>query len=162
LKKTPVVINLLESHGHKKLPSPQIHNTDLDNVLVAGQEGSLNLTFVQTFEEKFGAILSEDLAFSCRLILNELMQNSIDHSGSDRYYLYAGLWKKSGKTEMHLGVLDMGVTIPAKLKQKYEAENDSAFLELALQEGVTTRRIRPGGLGLFYTFEHLKNHEGTL
>jgi len=54
------------------------------------------------------------------------------------------------------------VTLPAKLEQKYSSPSDEAYLDLALKEGITTRRSRPGGLGLFHTFEYLKDFSGTL
>lgn len=162
LKTIPVIQNLGGLKDFKRFPKPSLHNQQLEESILCGNESLLNLSFIEDFERRFGSYLSEDLAFSCRLILNELMQNSVDHSSAERYYLYAGVWRTNGAKEVHIGVLDMGVTIPAKLQQKYISKDDSDYLELALREGITTRRARPGGLGLFHTFEHLKNHEGTL
>ncbi len=108
------------------------------------------------FSEIFRA--DEDLAFSCRLMLNELMQNSLDHSSSERYYLYGGVWEN----EFHLGALDMGITLPGRLEGKYTCASDVEHLKLALKPGITTRRLRPGGLGLSHVFELLKNAEGRL
>ncbi|MEK6704547.1 MAG: hypothetical protein AABZ06_02045 [Bdellovibrionota bacterium] len=76
--------------------------------------------------------------------------------------MYGGLWEKKHRREIHVGMLDMGITIPTKLKPKYDAKSDTDYIELALREGTTTRRERPGGLGLFHTFDHLKQHGGTL
>lgn len=161
-KALPVIRNLLEIRSFKALPKPSIQNQELADSLLAGQENALNLGFAEQLEAKFRSTLSEDLLFSCRLILNELMQNSFDHSTAERYYMHAGIWQAKGKRELHAGVLDMGVTIQSKLEQRYRADSDSDYLELAVQEGITTRRSRPGGLGLFHAFEHLKDHDGTL
>ena len=96
------------------------------------------------------------MLFSIQLVFNELIQNAVDHSTSERYYVYFGIVDD----EVHFGILDMGVTLPAKMEQKYDAKDDIEFLELSLKEGVTTRRLRTGGLGLFHTFEMIKNLEG--
>ena len=162
MKNIPVVQNLNEANRFRILPKPMIHNQILKDSILEGQETTLNLSFIEKFIDKFQNDLSDDLAFSCRLIVNELMQNSIDHSGAERYYLCGGIHKKDTNAEVELGILDMGVSIQAKLRQKYEAPNDEEYLDLAFKEGTSTRRARPGGLGLFHTLEHLRNHEGTL
>jgi hypothetical protein len=54
----------------------------------------------------------------------------------------------------------MGITLPSKMEQKFNAENDIEFLELSLKEGITTRRLRIGGLGLFHTLEMIKEMGG--
>ena len=59
--------------------------------------------------------LDEDLLFSIQLVFNELIQNAVDHSTSERYYLYFGVVKD----EVHFGVLDMGITLPSKMEQKF-------------------------------------------
>ena len=165
LKSVPVVRNLMAmKSGMMRLPLPNIHDQYSEDCVLAGRQGGLDPLFSDRVEEVFGDILGEELAYSCRLILNELMQNSVDHSTSERYYLYAGTWpKRRNPLEVHVGVLDMGVTIPAKLEPKYAAPaSDVEYIELALEKGTTTRRQRPGGLGLHYTFAHLKDSGGTL
>lgn len=161
-KSLPVVKNLLEIASYRKMPKPSVHDFEVDDFVLQGQENALNPVFIQRFEEKFGNLLGEEMTYSCQLILNELMQNSVDHSSSERYYMYGGLWNVKEKREIHIGVLDMGVSIPAKLAQKYREISDQDYLDLALKEGSTTRRARPGGLGLYLTFEHLKQSDGTL
>ncbi|MBN1115546.1 MAG: hypothetical protein JXA66_09425 [Oligoflexia bacterium] len=56
----------------------------------------------------------------------------------------------------------MVVSVPAKLEQKYLKSSDSGYIELALEEGITTRRNRTGGFGLYYTFDLLKRNSGTM
>ena len=92
------------------------------------------------------------------LIMNELMQNTVDHSTAERYYLYAGISDKN----FEFGILDMGVTIPAKLETKYSLVNDKEYLTEVFQKGFGTRRDRPGGMGLYYLFENIKYLKGRL
>ncbi|MBI2083172.1 MAG: hypothetical protein HYT76_06345 [Deltaproteobacteria bacterium] len=156
--KIPLIQNLMNISQFKSLPRPGIHDSRVDDFILSGGETSLNMNFMDQVEAKFGNLLSEDLAFSCRLIFNELMQNSVDHSTAERYYAYAGSWK----TEFHIGVLDMGITIPAKLEQKYSCANDVEYLMLCPEVGISTRRQRLGGLGLSHTLDLLKGHQGRL
>ena len=159
LKEIPVVTNLAAVRDYRELPKPMIHDhTRIDSLLGSG-ETKLNLDFVERVETRFGPILTEDQMFGVRLILNELIQNTVDHSTSERYYLYAGRGKED---EFHFGVLDMGVSIPAKLETKYACASDVEYLDLALQTGISTRRQRPGGLGLSHTFDFLKEQQGRL
>ena len=158
LRKIPVVNNLMGTGRHKTLPPPNIHFFQSGDGILCGGESAFNMTFMNDVEAKFGRILSEDLAFSCRLIFNELMQNSVDHSTAERYYAYAGPWKR----EFHIGVLDMGITIPAKLEQKYACKDDVEYLMLCPKPGISTRRRRTGGLGLSHTLDLLKGHQGRL
>lgn len=154
-KGIPVVENFRKQFP--SLPSPSINNYESGEILIKGNM-NLDVLFQERVEEKFSGILSEELVYDVNLILNELMQNSVDHSTAERYYIYCGVWKK----EFHAGLTDMGISIPAKMEQSHTCGNDLEYLELALKEGTTTRRARTGGLGLAYFFEHLKRHEGKL
>jgi len=157
-KNFPVIQNLLQISNFKKLPSPDVHDFSSSNTLLKGKMTSIDSLFMEQVRSECGKDLPEDLDFDCELIFNELMQNSVDHANAERYYLYAGLWLD----EFHIGVLDMGITIPAKLEQKYTCPNDVAYLELALKSGISTRRQRPGGYGLSHTFDLLKENKGRL
>lgn len=154
----PVVQNLMSLEKYLQLPKPIIHDFAGDGVVIVGSESSLNLSFIEKMRLQCGTESDEDLDFACQLLVNELMQNCVDHSTSERYYLYAG--RVSG--EIHLGVLDLGITIPAKLEQKYVCANDIEFLALSFKEGISTRRQRTGGLGLNHTFDLIKRRQGTL
>lgn len=157
LKLYPVIQNLINSKKHQKLPDPSINNYSDSFITLRGKK-TLDIEFINQVLSTCGKDLSEELAFSCKLISNELMQNSLAHSGSERFYIYAGRWNK----DFHIGVLDMGVTIPAKLEQKYLCQNDFEYLELSLKEGTSTRRERTGGLGLNHVFILLKDQLGRL
>lgn len=154
-KEIPVIQNFEKEFS--SLPPPSINNYESSGVLLKGAI-SLDVLFRERLEEKFSAVLSDELIFDVLLILGELMQNTIDHSTAERYYVYCGVWKN----EFHAGLLDMGISIPAKMQQSYSCGNDLEYLKLALKEGTTTRRARTGGIGLTYFFDYLKRHEGKL
>jgi signal transduction histidine kinase len=117
-------------------------------------EGTLKPLFLERFLELHSAQMDEDFIYDYSLVFNELTQNAKDHSGSEKFLVLLTL------TE--IGVFDLGVGIPAKIAERYDVSDDVAAIELALEEKVTTRRLRSGGLGLYYTFSHIKNYHGTL
>lgn len=158
LKGLPPVQSLLASNRFRALPPPDTYNYEDKTMMLKGLGDACDTFFVERVQEKFSRLLSGDSLYAAALILNELMQNSVDHSSAERCYLYAGQWQK----EFHAGVLDMGITIPAKMEQKYQCDNDLDYLELALKKGTGTRRIRTGGFGLYYFFEFLKECGGKL
>lgn len=156
-KDIPVVRSLIGINLHRSLPPPGVHDFENGEMMLRGRM-SVDVLVREWFLEKFAPGLTEDVVYDCLLILNELMQNAADHSIAERFYLYAGRWGG----EFHAGVLDMGITIPAKMEQRYSCADDLEYLELALREGTTTRRIRPGGVGLSYFFTSLKRNGGKL
>lgn len=160
LKQMPVIHSLLDLKKKRSLvlPKPSLHDCYDSKNILSGAESAIHLSFMEHVCAGYGLDLSEDMLFSLRLISNELMQNSVDHSTSERYYLYAG----RVQNEFHLGILDMGITIPAKLEQKYTCNDDIGYLELSFKEGISTRRQRQGGLGLSHTFDLLKSCQGRL
>lgn len=141
-----------------QLPKPSEYNFFDPSNILRGNEISIDIIFMQDTYSNFRKFFSEDLHFYANLVINELMQNCVDHASAERYYLYAGI----DGDDFCLGVLDMGVTIPAKLEQKYQCETDVEYLTLAFKTGISTRRQRTGGLGLNHTFEILKETQGRL
>jgi signal transduction histidine kinase len=139
-------------------PDTSIHNLNAKLALNRCYEGGLNLEFQALFTQKFGDLCGPDLEFQVLLVINELMQNAVDHSSSERYYVFAGIVDNN----LEIGVLDQGVGIPPKLEQKYVCNSDNEYIELSFKEGISTRRLRKGGLGLFHTFWFVKNLEGSL
>lgn len=149
----PLLKNLYKKDG---LPKTTDHHVrDLNSFSICCQ-GGIDLLYKQILIDHFSEKLNEDTLFSVQLVINELMQNAVDHSTSERYYIYFGIQEK----EIHFGVLDMGVTLPSKMEQKYDASSDIDFLEMSLKEGTTTRRLRIGGLGLYHSLEMIKNEGG--
>ncbi|OFZ51339.1 MAG: hypothetical protein A2381_06230 [Bdellovibrionales bacterium RIFOXYB1_FULL_37_110] len=149
--------NLFNYQSNQMLSMTQMAYEDKNNI-VWGAINSLDPSFPDRIDNKFQNILSEDQLWYVRLIINELMQNSLDHSTAERYFFYAGI----KNNDFIFGVCDMGVSIPAKLEQKYICEDDKAYLLKSLELGVGTRRIRCGGLGLNHMFEILKQQKGRL
>lgn len=127
-------------------------------MIVMGVEDSLSPFFLDEIDRKFETHINETNRWYIRFILNELMQNAKDHSTSERFYLYCSL----EKDHIQFGVCDMGVSIPAKLEQKYQCQNDVEYLKKSLELRVGTRRTRSGGLGLNHMFEILKKQKGRL
>jgi anti-sigma regulatory factor (Ser/Thr protein kinase) len=152
-KKYPLLNKQFKEDG---LPNPHKHFYKEKSSFHICCEGGINLQYKEILINEYSHLLDEDLLFSIQLVFNELIQNAVDHSTSERYYLYFGVVKD----EVHFGVLDMGITLPSKMEQKFNAENDIEFLELSLKEGITTRRLRTGGLGLFHTLEMIKEMGG--
>ena len=128
------------------------------NLLVYGKSSSIAPEFIQRFSEKFEPLLGEDCTWDITLIFNELLQNAVDHSTSERYFLYAGVYDNN----FEFGILDLGVSIPAKLETKYSFINDEEYLKAVFKQGVGTRRNREGGMGLYYLFENIKDAKGRL
>lgn len=154
----PIVRHLSELHRYPVLPDRNIHDFEDKRTIIRGNRAAIDPFFVDRIDEKFSNDLSTDVLYAARLIVNELMQNSVDHGSAEGYYAYAGFWED----EFHIGLLDMGVTIPAKLEQKYRFQDDLEALELSLKKGTSTRRQRLGGFGLYYFFEFLKEGSGKL
>lgn len=127
-KEIPVIHKLLHKRREDLLPPASDHNSESKNFVLRGGATAIDMSFMEIVAAKWKNLLTDDLEFTCRLIINELMQNTVDHSNAERYYLYAGIW---GNT-FQFGVLDMGITIPAKLSQKYTFQNDIESLECSL------------------------------
>jgi len=158
LKHWPSVRHFTQKELKETFSDPAIQNIETADFILCGNSTAQDMRFLESLESKFVHRLSEDIFFAAKLIATELMNNVLSHAGAERYYLYAGLWEG----EFHLGVLDMGLSIPAKLAQKYSYPSHLAALELALKKGISTRRLRVGGFGLFYVYDFLKECEGKL
>lgn len=152
-KQHPLLKGLYKKNG---LPENTQHNFRDKSSFILCCQGGIDLHYKELLTTHFSQWLDEDTLFSIQLVVNELIQNAVDHSTSERYYIYFGILERY----IHFGVLDMGVTLPSKMEQKYSAESDIDFLEMSLIKGVTTRRIRVGGLGLFHTLEMIKDVGG--
>lgn len=154
----PVLNNLEKNVSLERLPNASFHDYIGTYGSLLGRGPSISGDMASLLHQNFSNLLSDSLLFHAQLLTNELMINSVDHSTAERFYWYAGIYRE----ELHLGVLDLGIGIPLKLKQKYQEDDDANYLELATKRGITTRRNRPGGLGLNNIALSLKNHDGRL
>jgi hypothetical protein len=136
----------------KMIPKPISFPFYSDAFCLDWFESSLKPNFLERFLLLHQKTLSEEEAFDFSLLYNELTQNARDHAGSERFIVLL--------SPSEIGVFDLGVSIPAKLEQKYQFSSDIESIEKALIKGTTTRRLRPGGLGLYYTLNQLREREG--
>ncbi len=141
------------------LVTPELFDFQQSCKKLSGISNQIPMFFMEQLHSTCPIIkIKAELSFTCNLLLSELMQNSRDHSSGERYYAF---FEVNG-LNIYLGVLDMGVTVPAKLEQKYNFSNNIEAIEMALKEGITTRRQRAGGKGLFYLKEEIKACKGSL
>lgn len=156
LKINPIK-KFINSSKSPEFPKPDLYNFFSKNMLLKVKDSSIDAMLKEDFEQCFMNI-DEDLFYDTMLILNELMQNSIDHSSSERYYYYIG---KAGN-ELHFGLLDNGISIPGRLQNDYDADKDIDFLLMSLKPDIGTRTIRRGGLVLDILKNVVKNNKGRI
>ncbi len=102
-----------------------------------------------------------DLKDMARLILTELLTNTLDHSGERTCYACVGSWGRSHN--MHIAFLDFGVGIPYKLRTRYEdLGTDKDAIQRLLKESLTTRDEIEGGRGYQIIQEALRHNSGRL
>ncbi len=129
-------------------------NYNGDEVQYSSVEGSFSIDTLTSYTAK----ISKSFARSTQEILTELIQNSIDHSSSERFHYFLG----EDENELSMGVLDLGVSIPSKLEQKYLQSSDTDYIESSFKKDVSTRRLRSGGHGLAETMELIKKLDGRV
>ncbi len=153
------LLNLFESLARKEkrnFPFIEDYNLTKSSILI-GKSESL-APEIQNHLQTFQNEISEENIWYANLILNELTQNALDHANAERYFIYIG----KNEDQLQFGVMDLGVSLPAKMAQKYQCENDQDYIKLSLEYAIGTRRTRSGGLGLNHTINILKNIEGRL
>ena len=107
--------------------------------------------------------ISEGVQKLMNILLSELFQNAVDHSGREACYACAGIWGKS--KQVHISVVDFGVGIPNKLKSMYQheiGEDDSRALRLVLEQARSTRLKQVGGRGYEFIQSVLGANKGRL
>lgn len=149
--------NLVAETEKGFIPMSKVQYLTKETIII-GKVSSIAPEFIQMLESKFLNVLGEENLWSIKLVANELMQNTVDHSTSERYFIYAGLIGD----DFGIGVLDRGVSIPSKLEGKYVKNVDEDYLNISLEIKIGTRRNRDGGMGLYYLFENIKNEGGKL
>ena len=87
----PFLNQLKEIAGLGRFPDPESYRFESEELLLSASTG-LDLDFLEKLENKFS--LDEDLFFDCRMILQELMQNALSHSGAERFFIYPGTLEK--------------------------------------------------------------------
>jgi anti-sigma regulatory factor (Ser/Thr protein kinase) len=114
----------------------------------------------------FGAYLqlSEGVAGSLKLAINELMMNTFDHSETEKgCYVCAQSYKQTRK--IRLCIADFGIGILESLKktpQYSELTDHYEGIELAVQEGVTSRVGKEAGYGLHHILRFIEVNQGKM
>jgi hypothetical protein len=109
---------------------------------------------------------SHDASYFVQLCMNELLQNVFEHSFSKfGCFLHCRWYKKSANAR--IAVVDGGIGIPAALRreqvEQLHREDDAHVIVAAVtKEGLSSRRGRPGGLGLKHIHDIVTRREGTL
>lgn len=104
--------------------------------------------------------MSEGLKGSLTMAINEIMTNTFDHSSSPKgCYVCAQAYPNL----IRLCVADFGVGLYTRLAPKYPQIQDSyGAIKLAIQQGITTRPMQSGGLGLWHIQRFIKVNKGQM
>lgn len=108
--------------------------------------------------------LSKGVKESLHLSLNELMTNAFDHSQTKMgCFVCAQAYEERGNVHVCLTDFGRGILKSLSSSQKYSHLRDSIeAIELAIQEGVSSRVDRLAGLGLTHIHRFLRVNEGQI
>jgi hypothetical protein len=106
-----------------------------------------------------GRVENDRIKATCDL-LNVVVEN-ITHS-RDIGYVLMQLYQIIDGYRVHIGIVDMGMGIPATLRIRYpDIGSEAKYLLKALEMGVTSR-VGMGGLGLFNVERIVRGQQGGL
>jgi anti-sigma regulatory factor (Ser/Thr protein kinase) len=145
--------------GHFRPRTPSADRVDLIHVT------ALEPVFIDhllDFLEKMQPF-EEGLRQSMRMALLELLQNFVDHSGSETGAWISGQLHRQ-RNRITLCVLDLGRGIPNALRtiRKYRRFRDASLVELATEEGVSSVAGSSRGLGLNTIRRFVRSNGGVL
>jgi hypothetical protein len=106
--------------------------------------------------------ISRGLKWVLHMSLSETMQNVVDHSGVDDYYVCATYFRR--RREIRLCIADLGRGIPSSLRNgetRIPFSNDYEAIRLATDIGISCRSRRDG-LGLNHIREFLAVNKGQM
>jgi hypothetical protein len=108
--------------------------------------------------------MSKGVRASLHLSINELLTNTFDHSGTvEGCFICAQAYKNRGNVSICLTDFGKGILKSLSSAREYSHLNNSIdAIELAIQEGVTSRVGRLAGLGLTHIHRFLKVNEGEV
>ena len=108
--------------------------------------------------------VNDDEKYLLRMWITELLTNANDHAKSD-----FGFWVCGGHNpidhNIRICVADSGIGIKQSLVDADKLPrniDDGKAIEKALEEGMTSRMGRTGGLGLKHISSYVKSHGGSL
>lgn len=104
--------------------------------------------------------LSRGVKDSLQMSIRETMTNAVDHSGKKRYYVCAQADPK--RRQIRLCILDLGRGILNALQPHYpEIKDDYEAIELAIQEGISSRDFK-AGYGLNHIQRFIEVNKGKM
>jgi hypothetical protein len=108
--------------------------------------------------------MSQGVKNALHLSINELMTNAFDHSGTvEGCFICAQAYKNRGNISICLTDFGRGILRALSSSSKYShLSNSLDAIELAVQEGVSSRVDRMAGLGLSHIHRFLQINNGEI
>jgi len=108
--------------------------------------------------------VKEDEKYLLKLWITELLTNANDHAESDFGFWVCGRYNPVDHN-IRICVADSGIGIKqslVKANKLPKSIDDETAIEKALEEGMTSRLGKTGGLGLKHISSYVKSHGGSL
>lgn len=108
--------------------------------------------------------VNDDEKYLLRMWITELLTNANDHAKSDFGFWVCGRYNPSDHN-IRICVADSGIGIKQSLVNANKLPkniDDAKAIEKALEEGMTSRTGKTGGLGLKHISSYVKSHGGSL
>ena len=108
--------------------------------------------------------VNDDEKYLLRMWITELLTNANDHAKSDFGFWVCGRYNPIDHN-IRICVADSGIGIKQSLvdaEKLHKNIDDGKAIEKALEEGMTSRMGRTGGLGLKHISSYVKSHGGSL
>lgn len=108
--------------------------------------------------------VNDDEKYLLRMWITELLTNANDHAKSDFGFWVCGRYNPIDHN-IRICVADSGIGIKQSLVDADKLPkniDDGKAIEKALEEGMTSRMGRTGGLGLKHISSYIKSHGGSL
>ena len=108
--------------------------------------------------------VNDDEKYLLRMWITELLTNANDHAKSTLGFWVCGRYSPNGHN-IRICVADSGIGIKQSLVEAGKLGryiNDADAIEKALEEGMTSRVGKTGGLGLKHISAYVKSHGGSM
>jgi len=108
--------------------------------------------------------VNDDEKYLLRMWITELLTNANDHAKSDFGFWVCGRYNPSDHN-IRICVADSGIGVKQSLVNAGKLSksiDDAKAIEKALEEGMTSRTGKTGGLGLKHISSYVKSHGGSL
>lgn len=108
--------------------------------------------------------VGEDEKYLLRMWMTELLTNANDHAKSSSGFWICGRYDPNSQN-IRICVADSGIGIKKSLVDSRKLPHnisDAKAIERALEEGMTSRKGKTGGLGLKHISSYVKTHGGSM